>query len=46
VLDRGDAIANDDSKAAVTTERNLMMFSSSYQSSRSDKKECSLETSR
>jgi hypothetical protein len=36
VLDRGDAIVNDDSKAAVNIERNLMMFSSGYQSPRSD----------
>jgi hypothetical protein len=38
VLDKGDAIVNDDSKAAVNMERNFMMFSLGYQSPRSDMK--------
>jgi hypothetical protein len=38
VLDRGDAIANDDSNAAVKMERNRIMFSSGYRSLRSDNK--------
>jgi hypothetical protein len=38
VLDRGDAIVNDDSKAAVSMERKRIMFSSGYQSLGSDNK--------
>lgn len=40
--DRGDAIASDDSKAAVIKERNCILFLS-YQSLRSDKNECNLQ---
>jgi hypothetical protein len=38
VLDRGDAIASDDSKAAVNVERKRMMLSSGYLSLRLDDK--------